>query len=727
MDADFKTVQTIKSWAARHPLMVIGVLLFLCLSPFINKAFHMDDPLFVWSAEWILKHPGNFYGFDVNWYGVANPMVITNCNPPLTSCFLALAASVFGWGEIGLHGAFLVAAFAAGAGIYHLARLWCERPLLATVIAMITPVFLVSSTTLMCDAPMLALWVWAVVLWERALTRGSVLRFLAAGVLAGLAVLTKYSALTYLPLLLVLGGLRKRRPGWWLLWLAVPAAMIEVYQLVTAKLYGQGLISAAADYAANHHFAMGGGWQAKWIIGLAFAGGCLLPTSFFAPLLWRRRPLVMGSVLAFGLSLGALLCYKKLGPMDLSGRDNSQWGFLLQMSLLMAGGLHLLLLTAVELWRRRDTVAVVLAAWIYGGFTFATVLNWTVSARSLLPIVPAAAILLMRRLERENPIAIERSRLLWPLIPSAVVSLLVATADFDLANSARTAARQIAAQFKSATGRLWFQGHWGFQYYIEKLGAQPVDFALTTLQPGDIMVVPVNNSNVRWPASDDAEVLETAEFEACSWLSTVQIDKGAGFYAANCGPLPFVFGPMPPEKYRVFKVLRPLGFHLSSTILGRRAASSDVHAVRAGYESVLRANPNDATAHAYLASLLDSQGEAAEAVRHYREALRLTPDEPLLLNNLAWLLATCPDARLRNGAQAVGYAERACALTSYRQTVTVGTLAAAYAEAGRFDDAIATAKKTCALASESGQWGLLKKNQELLALYLKHQPYHEAP
>jgi hypothetical protein len=56
----------------------------------------------------------------------------------------------------------------------------------------------------------------------------------------------------------------------------------------------------------------------------------------------------------------------------------------------------------------------------------------------------------------------------------------------------------------------------------------------------------------------------------------------------------------------------------------------------------------------------------------------------------------------------------------------VGTLAAAYAEAGRFDDAISTAEKACAMASESGDRDLLKRNQDLLALYLKHQPYHES-
>ena len=69
--------------------------------------------------------------------------------------------------------------------------------------------------------------------------------------------------------------------------------------------------------------------------------------------------------------------------------------------------------------------------------------------------------------------------------------------------------------------------------------------------------------------------------------------------------------------------------------------------------------------------------------------------------------------------------ERACELTHYGEPLFIGTLAAAYAEAGRFDDAVATAQKACALAEASGEQELLKKNQELLALYLKHQPYRD--
>ena len=144
------------------------------------------------------------------------------------------------------------------------------------------------------------------------------------------------------------------------------------------------------------------------------------------------------------------------------------------------------------------------------------------------------------------------------------------------------------------------------------------------------------------------------------------------------------------------------------------------------YQKALQIKPDYAEAHNNLGNALLQKGRVDEAITHYQKALQIKPDSPEVLNNLAWLLATCPDAHIRDGVQAVKYAERACELTHYGVTLLVGTLAAAYAEAGRFDDAIAAAQKACALATAAGEQDLLKKNQELLALYRAHQPYHEA-
>ncbi len=103
------------------------------------------------------------------------------------------------------------------------------------------------------------------------------------------------------------------------------------------------------------------------------------------------------------------------------------------------------------------------------------------------------------------------------------------------------------------------------------------------------------------------------------------------------------------------------------------------------------------------------------------------PRPPEQNSDRAWSLATNPDPAKRNGALAVKLAEDACQQTQYREPIMVGTLAAAYAEAGRFDDAIAAAQKACVLASQSGNKELLQENQSLLGLYQQHQPYHQPP
>lgn len=101
--------------------------------------------------------------------------------------------------------------------------------------------------------------------------------------------------------------------------------------------------------------------------------------------------------------------------------------------------------------------------------------------------------------------------------------------------------------------------------------------------------------------------------------------------------------------------------------------------------------------------VLAALGRGAEAINQYRHALALVPDLVPALNNLAWVLAADREATNRNGAEAVRLAERACTLTDRQFPVLVGTLAAAYAEAGRFKEAIETAQQARALAQAAGQ------------------------
>jgi len=142
-------------------------------------------------------------------------------------------------------------------------------------------------------------------------------------------------------------------------------------------------------------------------------------------------------------------------------------------------------------------------------------------------------------------------------------------------------------------------------------------------------------------------------------------------------------------------------------------------------QAVLRSDPESAEAHFRLANILSRQGEQGQAVEHYRAGLLRAKDAPEPLNNLAWILATSIHPELRNGAEAVELAERACKLTDYQVPVLVGTLAAAYAEADRFAAAAAMARKARELALQAQDPDLAAKNAQLLELYRAGKPYHE--
>lgn len=188
------------------------------------------------------------------------------------------------------------------------------------------------------------------------------------------------------------------------------------------------------------------------------------------------------------------------------------------------------------------------------------------------------------------------------------------------------------------------------------------------------------------------------------------------------------------------------------------AVTGKYPAAEASYRAALKLEPYDADTHRNFAQLLRQEGRNRESIFHYQVALQFKPDnrtrlefasllyqtgnlsaaavqyrravaeEPNnveALNNLAWLLATAGDDTVRNGVAAVLLAEKACKLTVYKQARLTGTLAASYAEAGRYAEAVTLCQTTMELARNAGDQRSSDISGQLLNLYRDNRPYHE--
>jgi tetratricopeptide (TPR) repeat protein len=145
----------------------------------------------------------------------------------------------------------------------------------------------------------------------------------------------------------------------------------------------------------------------------------------------------------------------------------------------------------------------------------------------------------------------------------------------------------------------------------------------------------------------------------------------------------------------------------------------------ADWEKTLQIQPNDADAHTCIGNALLRQGSLREAIAHYDKAMALAPGDPHSRNNIAWVLATSSDASIRDGVKAVEFAQEAVQLSSGRDPNFLRTLAAAYAESGRFSEAIAAAQQAIAIAASQGKSDLAKSLKKEIALYREHTSLRE--
>ena len=526
----------------RHaPLLLANAFCLAALLPFLNKPFHIDDPMYLWAAQHIRQHPLNFYGFEVNWYGVSSPMAQVMKNPPLTSYYLALASLVLGWSEVAMHAALLLPAMGLVTATFLLAQRLGARPLLAAAATIFTPATLIAAATVMSDVLMLCLFVWAIYLWMRGIDDRRRGDLMLAALCATAAALTKYFAVAAIALMLVYALLQARRPGWWIVQLLVPVVLLALYQVWTQRLYGQGLLFSAAEYAASDRWREAQSIGSRIVGSLSFVGGCGITLALILWLTWPRR-----AVIASAIGIVVLfLVVSRLAP-----GMNLPLGSRAQLAASVAAGVVLLAGCTFIAWRARGAANLTLLIWIAGTLVFAGVANWTVSGRTILPLVPPAAVLVARGMSMSN-----LRRPLLAIALGAGIALVAAWGDATIARADRAAALDFARRSKDYSGNRWFMGHWGFQWYMEQQGIRAIDAARNVIEPGDLIFVPIINTNLIELPEPAVRRIDELSLPGFTWATTADRRLGAGFYSNLIGPLPLVIGCAEARRYEVYQAM----------------------------------------------------------------------------------------------------------------------------------------------------------------------------
>ena len=166
-------------------------------------------------------------------------------------------------------------------------------------------------------------------------------------------------------------------------------------------------------------------------------------------------------------------------------------------------------------------------------------------------------------------------------------------------------------------------------------------------------------------------------------------------------------------------------FNIGVQFLGKK----DYDAAIPRFRNSVRLKPSYAEANFNLAFAMQIRGnprDNPQIVKHYYAAIRAKPDYVKAMNDLAWLLATCPEDRLRNGPEAVRLGQQACKVTGYQNPRYLDTLAAGLAESGQFDKAIATVKQVIRLASKEQKTDLVWELRQHLELYENGRPFRNS-
>ena len=483
----------------RGAWIVLGLVLLLRL-PFLYQAIQGDDVYYLAGAQHAQidpLHPNHaryvFLGKVVEMQG--------HPHPPLNAWTLGALLALFGdVHEVPFHAAYILFSAVAALAMYSLAVRFSSRPMLATLLFLATPAFVVNGNSLESDLPLLAFWMASVALFVAAADRRSLKLLSAAGLALTLAAMAAYQTLALVPILAVYLWLDQRRwrAGW--VALLVPPLALAGWQLWERASTGAMPALVLAGFFQTYDLQS---LTNKLRNAAALTGHAA----------WLVFP---------GLILAA---FRRLWPVAIAA---AVAGMFLDPHPLFWASFATGALLIVSLGARRPDF---LRAWALIFFAAALALFFAGSARYLLPMAAPVALLVTERL---------RDRPRWLAAGFALqmaFSLALAAVNYQHWDGYRRAAQALAPE--AARSRVWINGEWGLRFYLESDGGLPLQEG-QAVQPGEIVV----SSDLAYPTpftTGGGRLTRMAEWEIRPALPLRLIALGArsAWSTASLGLRPF--------------------------------------------------------------------------------------------------------------------------------------------------------------------------------------------
>jgi 4-amino-4-deoxy-L-arabinose transferase-like glycosyltransferase len=516
------------------PYLLLAVIVFAGVVPFSSRAVYMDEHIFLGIAQnarsnWLYPHDtgGLFFGTPVKNF-------VASTHPPVGEYCLALIHSLLGaFSEIPFRLLFSVFSIVAVLSFYFLARRFTDQPFLVATLFAISPAFFVMSPTLMMDIPMLAFLLLGFAFYFS--HRDGYPHCLpAAGAAFALSAGTGYTVLVPLFCLFLLVLAEKRQWAELLAVAAAPIALTAWLTLMSIHFHEVPILRTVA------YFATQGSVLHNVAATFSFLGGVLL---------FPWLPAFITEVPRKSAAVGLCLCGSGVFAA-LAVRPTAYdrlWYIALGSSgiFLLAAFFHAAK-QIVTAQRKKGEPLLIL--WVPAVLLFFILAADMINARYILLAAPPLYLVLLGHAKQRN--------LIMAIVPTAVLSIILAYADFDFVNSYRGWVVRNIVPLQKQGFRIWSASESGLRFYLESQGISSL--STTDLRPSgvDLVVRPIGL--FRYSLSEDVETMFTVlkRFPLTSKfpVRTFNLEAGAGFHDSRVGLVPFIFSRAPLDRLEIVQV-----------------------------------------------------------------------------------------------------------------------------------------------------------------------------